>query len=438
MPIPPETDVPFSKGPCARSYNALCVAPTRRRPAAPSTARRTPPRQPRRPERQAPRCLTRQRISSRASAGLRSRARSSGSTSRIPGPASRGPKPGWPRSRTARAARVPCVPWRTPSVSPACTSAPSRASSRRRMPSWRSAWRTTRPGHGSATSKRCATWRGTTRASRWRSATWRTSGHGGPRWGWMWPARPSTSAWSTDGAATANRELAATAAMNIGLVLNHLGRYGESLEAGRFAAQEYRELNARERLATVQMNLGLLHVNRGEFGEAIEELSASRALCEELGLEAKRAAVDLDLTRTYQALSLVSEAAEACGHAIDTFRRLDLPFEQATALLLRGQIAERQADTVTARRDLAEARALYARVGNALWETIAALAELRLVAADAPRHTLPGLLDQAASHAARLGDLGALEHAAAGHLLIAEIERQLGRTAAARATLRTA
>jgi CHAT domain-containing protein len=240
------------------------------------------------------------------------------------------------------------------------------------------------------------------------------------------------------GQATANRELAATAAMNIGLVLNHLGRYGESLEAGRFAAQEYRELNARERLATVQMNLGLLHVNRGEFGEAIEELSASRALCEDLGLEAKRAAVDLDLTRTYQALSLVSEAAEACGQAIDTFRRLDLPFEQATALLLRGQIAERQADTVTARRDLAEARALYARVGNALWETIAALAELRLVAADAPRHTLPGLLDQAASYAARLGDLGALEHAAAGHLLIAEIERQLGRTAAARATLRAA
>ena len=108
--------------------------------------------------------------------------------------------------------------------------------------------------------------------------------------------------------------------MNIGLVLNHLGRYGESLEAGRFAAQEYRELGARERLATVQMNLGLLHVNRGEFGEAIQGAVASRALCEELGLEAKRAAVDLDLTRTYQALSLVTEAAEACGRAIATFR----------------------------------------------------------------------------------------------------------------------
>ncbi|HEY7200218.1 MAG TPA: tetratricopeptide repeat protein, partial [Candidatus Dormibacteraeota bacterium] len=239
------------------------------------------------------------------------------------------------------------------------------------------------------------------------------------------------------GEAAGVRELAATASSNIGLVLTHLGRYGQALEACRSAAQQFRELGARERLATVEMNMGLLHVNRGEFGDALQELLASRALCEELGLEAKRAAVDLDLSRTYQALSLVQEAADACGDAIDTFRRLDLPFEQATALLSRGQIAERQGETSRARRDLAEARALYARVGNAVWESVAALAGLRLAVAEAGRHALPGLLEQAAGFAARLGELGAPQHAATGHLLVAEIQNRLGRTTDAHATLRT-
>src|SRR6185503_1345792 len=115
-------------------------------------------------------------------------------------------------------------------------------------------------------------------------------------------------------------------------------------------------------------------------------------LCEELGLELKRAAVDVDLTRAYRALSLEAEASESVAHAIDTFRQLDMPFEQATALLLSGQVAEQRQDMDTARRDLAEARALYARVGNAVWETIAALAGLRLTVAESPRHLLPVLL----------------------------------------------
>src|SRR5690606_27888986 len=91
------------------------------------------------------------------------------------------------------------------------------------------------------------------------------------------------------------RELAATAATNVGLVLNHLGRYSESLEASRYAAREYRALGAWARLATVEMNLGLLHINRGEYGQALEALLSGRTLCDDLGLEQKRAAVDVDL-----------------------------------------------------------------------------------------------------------------------------------------------
>ncbi len=234
------------------------------------------------------------------------------------------------------------------------------------------------------------------------------------------------------------RELTATALNNMGLVLNELGRYGEALEAGRYAAREYRALGARERLATVEMNLGLLHISRGEYGQALEALTSSRGICQDLGLEQKRAAVDVDLARAYRALRLDAEAAESCGHAIESFRKLDLPFELATALLLRGQVAERRGDANAARRDLGEAQALYQRVNNPAWETIAALAGLRLAVADAGRHTLPALLAEAKDFAERLQTLGAPEHAADASLLMADIQVRLGQLDAARTTLRTA
>jgi tetratricopeptide (TPR) repeat protein len=234
------------------------------------------------------------------------------------------------------------------------------------------------------------------------------------------------------------RELVATALNNMGLVLNELGRYGEALEAGRYAAREHRAMGSFARLATVEMNLGLLHISRGEYGQALEALTTSRGICQDLGLEQKRAAVDVDLTRAYRALRLDAEAAESCGHAIESFRKLDLPFELATALLLRGQIAEGRGDTNTARRDLGEAQALYQRVGNAAWETIAALAGLRLAVADAGRHTLPALLAEAKDFAERLRTLSAPQHAADASLLVADIQVRLGQQEAARATLRTA
>jgi tetratricopeptide (TPR) repeat protein len=234
------------------------------------------------------------------------------------------------------------------------------------------------------------------------------------------------------------RELAATAAMNVGLVLNNLGRYGEALEADRFAAREFRELGARERLATVEMNLGLLHTSRGEYGQALDVLVSSRALCDDLGLEQKRAAVDVDLTRAYRALNLDAEAAEACGHAVETFRRLDMPFELATASLLSGQIAEALGDHDAARRNLAAARALYSRVGNLVWESVATLAGVRLAVAEAGRHALPALQAEAAGLAAQLEELGALDHAAAGHLHVADIQTRLGQVEGARTSLRTA
>jgi CHAT domain-containing protein len=234
------------------------------------------------------------------------------------------------------------------------------------------------------------------------------------------------------------RDLVAIATLNLGLVLTHLGRFREALEITRFAADEQRALGNRERLATVLMNLGLLHISRGEYGQALDTLLESQTISGELGLEQKRAAVDVDLTRAYRALGLDAEASERCSGAIETFRRLDLPFELAMALLVSGQLAERRGDTVAARHDLTEARALYSRVGNHVWEAVAGLAELRLAVAESSRHALPGLLAEAVRYADRLSELGSPENAATGHLLVADIQARLDRAEDARATLATA
>jgi CHAT domain-containing protein len=234
------------------------------------------------------------------------------------------------------------------------------------------------------------------------------------------------------------RDLVAIASLNLGLVLIHLGRFREALEVNRFAVVEQRALGNRERLATVLMNLGLLHISRGEYGQALDTLLESQAICGELGLEQKRAAVDVDLTRAYRALGLDAEADERCSGAIETFRRLDLPFELAMALLVSGQIAERRGDTVSARQDLTEARALYSRVGNHVWEAVAGLAELRLAVAESSRYALPDLLAEALRYTERLDELGSPEHAATGRLLVADIQVRLGRAEDARATLASA
>src|SRR5439155_11855802 len=97
-----------------------------------------------------------------------------------------------------------------------------------------------------------------------------------------------------------------------------------------------------------------------------------------------------------------------------------------------------QADLVAARRDLTEARALYTKVGNPVWETIARLAGLRVAAGEAGRTALGPLLADVGEVARLLAELGAPEHAAAACLLQGEIELRLGQTEAARRSIQAA
>jgi tetratricopeptide (TPR) repeat protein len=235
-----------------------------------------------------------------------------------------------------------------------------------------------------------------------------------------------------------DRELGATASMNAGLILTELGRYGEALKATRYAARWYRTLGLGERLATVRMNLGLLHIARGEYAQALEELNASRALCEQLGLDQKGVAADLDLATAYLALNLDRESAEAAARAADTLRRLELPFELANALLRGALAAERAGEVAAARASIAEARELFARVGNVVWENVATVHALRLVLAADDVTDPDDVLVAAIATAERLASLGALDHAAAAYLLAGDVEARRGRCESALTSYRAA
>ncbi|HYU17436.1 MAG TPA: CHAT domain-containing protein [Chloroflexota bacterium] len=233
-------------------------------------------------------------------------------------------------------------------------------------------------------------------------------------------------------------ELAATASMNVSLVLADLGRYGEALRAGRYAARQFRRLGLRERLATVQMNSGLLYARRAEYARALEALEVSRALCEELGLAQKRSAVDLVLARTYLALNLDVEAAEACERAVETLRNLGLPFELAHALTRSAQAAERLGNLEEARALIGEARQVFACIGNSVWEAVSTVQTSRLALAARDGDGLERALDASRAAAERLDKLGALDHAAAARLVIGDLHARLGQAPAAMASYEAA
>lgn len=235
-----------------------------------------------------------------------------------------------------------------------------------------------------------------------------------------------------------DRELGATASMNAGLILTELGRYGEALKAARYAARWYRALGLGERLATVRMNLGLLHISRGEYAQALEELNASRALCAQLGLDQKGVAADLDLATAYLALNLDRESAEAAARAADTLRRLELPFELANALLRGALAAERAGEVAAARASIAEAQELFARVGNAVWANVATVHGLRLALAAGDATDSDAMVVTATAAAEQLETLGALDHAAAAHLLAGDVDARRGQGESALASYRAA
>lgn len=203
---------------------------------------------------------------------------------------------------------------------------------------------------------------------------------------------------------------------NIGNVLVDLGRYEEALEHLNKARALRSSLKLRSEVALTLQNIGILSQRRGDYGGALHALTEARTIYESLGVERGLALVDLELLPTFAALNLVEEARQAASRAISGLRSLEMPFELGQALLSLGRLAVSAGQWSVAQGALTEAREIFERQGNALWEARAALAEVDVALYGTDEPDLDGALRTCRRAIAYFESVGSREGAVSGRL----------------------
>lgn len=165
----------------------------------------------------------------------------------------------------------------------------------------------------------------------------------------------------------------------LGNILVELGRYEEALRHMRAAERIRRRLGLTSEVALTLLNIGILCRRRGDYGRALQVLSEARQTYEAAGVERGARLVDVQLLPTCVALNLHEESRSAAARAIDGMRRFELPFELGQALLAAAALAEldNKLDDAGARID--EACEIFGRLGNRVWAALARLHRARLV-----------------------------------------------------------
>jgi CHAT domain-containing protein/tetratricopeptide (TPR) repeat protein len=203
---------------------------------------------------------------------------------------------------------------------------------------------------------------------------------------------------------------------NIGNVLVDLGRYEEALGHLNRARALRSALKLRSEVALTLQNIGILSRRRGDYGGALHALTEARTMYEALGVDRGLAIVDLELLPTLAALNLVDEARQAAGRAISGLRALEMPFELGQALLSLGQMASSAEQWPVAQGAIGEAREIFARQGNTLWEARAALAEVDIALRGTDEPDLDTALTICRQAISYFESVGSREGAASGRL----------------------
>lgn len=235
---------------------------------------------------------------------------------------------------------------------------------------------------------------------------------------------------------------------NLGNVLVDLGEYARALRHLQAAERIRRQLGLRTEVALTLLNIGILLHRRGDYGQALRQLSQAREIYESAGVERGALLVDLQLLATCVALNLRDESTRVANRAIAGLRRLDVPYELGQALISAGSLAATAGDVGLARERTAEARAIFQKIGNRLWESLASVQEALIVAkgAQAGDEGLPGVAGEAAvpvretleemltacrAATVSLREAGALDRAALGLFVEGAILARLGQAAEA-------
>lgn len=225
-------------------------------------------------------------------------------------------------------------------------------------------------------------------------------------------------------------ELEATSLMNAANALRELDELPAALAAYQRAAETYQRLGRRALASTLYTNLGELYQKMGRFDDALRTLAAAMRAARGPGLEREAAFASLALAVTYASLNLAGESLEHNQRALESFRRLHMPWEEAYTLFRAAELHERIGHRQVAGTLALRASTMFTEQGNHPW----AGAAQGLLAA-----TAVGAGRSAQLEALRLCRLGQRALREAGWRLREGIARQvegdllqaLGRTAAA-------
>ena len=172
--------------------------------------------------------------------------------------------------------------------------------------------------------------------------------------------------------------LAATVEQNIGNLLVDLGRYEEAFRCLQASERIRRRLGLRTDIAQTLVNVAILCRRRGDYGRGLQALTEAGQIYEAAGDERSARLVDLEILATSLALNLHEESRRAADRAIRGLRDLDMPWELGQALLEAATLAERGGKLGEARERIDEARAIFGRLGNPVWEQLARLQRAQL------------------------------------------------------------
>ena len=89
--------------------------------------------------------------------------------------------------------------------------------------------------------------------------------------------------------------------------------------------------------AVIQESIGLVHLARGNYREALGGLEASRRRYEELAMPQHLATAEKQLADAYVDLRLLPEAISLFDRALERFKALEMPVDQAWTLTQRGR-----------------------------------------------------------------------------------------------------
>ena len=135
------------------------------------------------------------------------------------------------------------------------------------------------------------------------------------------------------------RDAEATALVNLGALASEEADYADAIVHEARALELYRELGDRQGEAAALHNLGLLEMRRGDYPAARRQLEAALALHREVGPSVATVAVSGDLARLSAAMGDPQAARAHLDRATRLARRGDGPSVQADVALLRGDLA---------------------------------------------------------------------------------------------------